>query len=77
MRTAEVDGAACRAAREEAGLTQKTLAEKTSKVYGRRVAESTIAHIETGRRQPSGGLFRALCVVLRVPRDRLLVSEAA
>lgn len=80
MRSETVDGSRCRSARERSGLTQDELAKKISGIYDRGCRPATIAHIERGSRQPSGGLFRAMCQALEVDRRDLLVtagSEAA
>lgn len=71
MKTATVDGDALRRAREERGLTLEALAESIG------CHLSMLSLIETGKRQPGGALFNRICVALGVPREDLLVKEAA
>lgn len=75
MKTATVSGHRCQVIREERGLTQHELARRIGAIYPRGVSNTTIAHIESGRRQPSAGLFVALCTVLDVPRDALIAEK--
>lgn len=58
-------------------MTQLELAEKISGIYPRGVTNTTIAHIERGgtKRQPSAGLFRAMCEALGVEREDLLIAD--
>lgn len=75
MLSAKVDGAALREIREECELTTTELAALLSEELGRRVHQSTVSKYENGVRQPSAKAFGALCRVLEVDRDDLLVSS--
>jgi len=70
-----VDGKRCRELREARGLTQEQLAAQISTIYRRGTRPSTLAHIELGTRQPSAGLFDALCTTLGVARESLLCDR--
>lgn len=55
-----------RAARDQRGLTQVELAERSE------LQPSAISHFETGRRTPSLANLIALCDALKVSADSLL-----
>lgn len=75
MRSVTVDGHRCREQREVAGLTQAELAAKIRKRAKRNCQPATIAHIELGSRQPSAGMFLAMCKALGVDRESLLLAD--
>jgi transcriptional regulator with XRE-family HTH domain len=58
--------AGLRVARERAKMSQADLAKKTG------LQPSAIAHFEAGRRSPSIGNLRKLCVAMRVSSDWLM-----
>lgn len=58
-------------AREEAGLTQKQLAELS------KVPQQTISSIESGARNPGVDTLYRLCVTLHKKMDEIYVDEAA
>lgn len=71
MRTATVDGAKVRKAREAAGWTQAELGALVG------LHHTTISTIESGKSQPSAGSFKLMVRALRVNRDDLLVNGEA
>ena len=70
-----LDGARCRAIREDQALTLQELADMVSESLGAPVSESTICKWELGRRQPTPKRFRALCEALNVAKEDLLVAQ--
>jgi transcriptional regulator with XRE-family HTH domain len=73
MRTRTLDGQALKEVREREGLTQAELAGEVG------CHETYVNHLESGRRQPSGKLYAAMCRALKVDphSDRLLVTKTA
>lgn len=77
MLSAKVDAARLRAIREERELTTSQVAALLSTELGRQVHQSTVSKYENGARQPSARAFGALCRVLRVERQELLLPNEA
>jgi transcriptional regulator with XRE-family HTH domain len=73
MLSAKVDGVALREIREECELTGAELAALLSEALGRTVHQSTVSKWERGAVQPSAKAFGALCRVLEVDRNELLL----
>lgn len=68
---ANILGAAARAARTRAGLTQAEVAEMVD------IATMVYSRLERGKMLPSVPTLRRLCVALRVPADALLGLDSA
>ena len=58
-----------KAARLEASMTQKQVAEKLN------VVESCYANWEQGRTEPNIAMLRKLCDLFDIPRDELINGE--
>ncbi len=67
----EALGAAIRAARREAGLTQAEVAEKAS------MARSTIIEVEKGQKSLSSDALWNLAVALRTPLSAIIAAAEA
>lgn len=77
MLSAKINAARLRAIREERELSTTQVAALLSADLGRTVHQSTVSKYENGRRQPRPQVFGALCRVLKVERDDLLVPNKA
>jgi transcriptional regulator with XRE-family HTH domain len=65
---AKFNGAVSRLIREERGLSQATVATKAH------VSRAHLSRIESGSKQPSREVARAIASVLRLPLDALLLD---
>jgi transcriptional regulator with XRE-family HTH domain len=77
MLSAKVDAARLQEIREERGLSTTRLAALLSAKLGRTVHQSTVSKYENGARQPRPDMFNAMCGVLEVERDELLLPAEA
>jgi transcriptional regulator with XRE-family HTH domain len=77
MLSAKVDAARLQEIREERGLSTTQLAALLSTKLGRTVHQSTVSKYENGARQPRPDMFNAMCRVLKVERDELLLPAKA
>lgn len=77
MRAREFNGGRCRELRERHKLTLVELAERITEEVGLPVSKYAVSKWERGTRSPSPKRFGALCRVLAVDEEELLLQREA